>query len=105
MWNKKRVFNQDSQEGVHAFERSRYATFGKPHWGKCSTGKDGCFGYAKKCHKMRDCPNLKANEKEVGQAPNGGPDANYPRTNRFFVLEPKQGINSEEVPVSLNSFW
>ena len=35
---------------------------------------------------QRYYPNIKAKVKEVNQAPSGGPDPNFPRNNRYYVI-------------------
>ena len=68
MGNNYRDPNQNSCGGGHTFERRRYATCGKQHFGRCLFGTDGFIACVNKGHKMRDCPKIKAIGKEVNQA-------------------------------------
>ncbi|WMV24613.1 hypothetical protein MTR67_017998 [Solanum verrucosum] len=78
-------------------KRGRYDEEGQPRSKRVSTIKmppwstmistDGCFGCAKKGHKMRDCPTLSAQGRETKQASLDGPDPIAPKKNRFYVLQ------------------
>ncbi|XP_049356980.1 uncharacterized protein LOC125821605 [Solanum verrucosum] len=97
--NQSRVSNPKPQignGGGSTFERPRCATCGKHHLGKCLAGTDGCFGCWSKCHKMRDCPTLKAKGKETNQVAHDGPDPNAPKRNHFYMLQPNKDKGTNE---------
>ena len=46
---------------------------------------DNFFSYGKICHKTRDCPNMKSQDKGSGQAQESG-SSDAPKTTRFHAL-------------------
>ncbi|KAK4728985.1 hypothetical protein R3W88_021973 [Solanum pinnatisectum] len=112
--SKKRYYNQDSpmvnndrvsnpkpqgrNGGASSIERSICAKCGKQHLGKCLAGTDGCFGYGKKGHKMRDYPSLSEKGREAKQTSLDCLDPNAPRKNHFYVLQANKdkGANPDE---------
>uniref|UniRef100_M1DV12 Gag-pol polyprotein n=1 Tax=Solanum tuberosum TaxID=4113 RepID=M1DV12_SOLTU len=38
---------------------------GRKHYGECLTGEEGCYGCGYEDHKKRDCPILRAKEREA----------------------------------------
>ncbi|KAH0672692.1 hypothetical protein KY290_024922 [Solanum tuberosum] len=66
-FNKDRVYNPKPQGGNgngSSLPRSTCTKFGRKHEGKCLAATDGCFGYGKSGHKMRDCPMLMTKGRE-----------------------------------------
>ncbi|XP_015075527.1 uncharacterized protein LOC107019620 [Solanum pennellii] len=61
------------------------AKCGKGHLGECLVGTKNCFRCGKSGHKVRDCPNIKVQEKGSGQTKaSGSKDA--PKKNDFYAL-------------------
>ncbi|XP_069151902.1 uncharacterized protein [Solanum lycopersicum] len=58
---------------------------GKKHYGDSLKGVDNCFSCGKSGHKMRDCPNLKSQDKGSGQAQASG-SSDGPKKNHFYAL-------------------
>ena len=58
---------------------------GKKHYGNLLKGKDNCFGCGKSGHKVRDCPNVRSQDKGSGQAQASGSNEG-PKKNRFYNL-------------------
>ena len=46
---------------------------------------NNCFSCGKSCHKLRDYPNLKSQDKGSGQAQASG-SSDAPKKNRFYAL-------------------
>ncbi|XP_049367134.1 uncharacterized protein LOC125832019 [Solanum verrucosum] len=93
MVNKDRASNPYSQGGnggSSSFERSICAKCGNPHLGKCLAGMDGCFGYGKKGHNMRDCPTFMAKGREANQASLSVLDPNAPKHGHFYALRSRE---------------
>ena len=43
--------------------------------GECLVGTDNCFGCGKSGYKVRDCPNIRGQEKGSGQDKSRGPSS------------------------------
>ena len=54
-------------------------------YGECLKRMDNCLSCGKSGHKMRNCPNLKSQEKGSGQAQASG-SSDAPKKNRFYAL-------------------
>ena len=66
-------------------ENPTYAKCDQKPYGYCLKRTDNCFRYGKSAHKMRDCPNMKIQEKDSGQAQASG-SSDAPKKNRFNAL-------------------
>ena len=66
-------------------EKPTCGKFGKKHYGECPKGTDNCFSCDKSGHKMRDCPNLKSQDKGSVQALESG-SSDAPKKNCFYGL-------------------
>ena len=51
-------------------------------------GTDNCFGCGKSGHKVRDCPNVRGQDKGSGKAQASG-SSDAPKKNRFYALRSK----------------
>ena len=87
MGNKGKAPNQNSQGGVHTFERTRWPTCVKQHLSRCLARTDAFCSCGNKCHKMRDYPNIKERRKEVNQA---SVDPNAPKKNPSYGMESRK---------------
>ena len=58
---------------------------GKGHLGECLVGTGNCFSCGKSGHKMRDCRNLKSQDKGTVQAQASG-SKEAPKKNCFYDL-------------------
>ena len=59
--------------------------YGKKHYGDFLKGMNNCFSCGRSGHKMRDCPNLKSQDKGSGQA-QASCFSDVPKKNRFYAL-------------------
>ncbi|XP_049357009.1 uncharacterized protein LOC125821644 [Solanum verrucosum] len=88
--NKDRVCNPNplgENNGCSYVARPNCAKCGRKHDGKCLVSSDGCYGYGKSGHKMRDCPMLKVKGREEKQAPPSGSNSNALKKNHFYALQ------------------
>ncbi|XP_049391774.1 uncharacterized protein LOC125856304 [Solanum stenotomum] len=88
--NQGRVSNTKPQGGNgsgSSLPRSNCTKGGRKHDGKCLAGSDGCYGYGKSVHKMKDCPMLMAKEREGKQVPTSGAGSNAPKQNPFYAIQ------------------
>ncbi|XP_069150302.1 uncharacterized protein [Solanum lycopersicum] len=58
---------------------------GKNHYGECLKGIDNCFSCGKSGHKIKDCPNLKSQDKGSDKAQASG-SSDAPKKNHFYAL-------------------
>ena len=58
---------------------------GKKHYGECLKGTYNFFSFGKSGHKMRDCPNIKCQDKDSGKAQTSG-SSDVPMKNHFYSL-------------------
>ncbi|KAK4707056.1 hypothetical protein R3W88_033395 [Solanum pinnatisectum] len=92
----KRAPNKDSsgapkvnQEkgGGSQFSKPSCTTCGNRHYGKCLAGTNGCYGYGKNYHKVKDCPTLTARGREAKQASKDGTVPIPPNFCHFYALQ------------------
>ena len=58
----------------------------KKHYGDCLVGTDYCFGCGKSGNKVRNCLNVKRQDKGNRQSQSSGSNVDAPKTNRFYAL-------------------
>ena len=68
----------------------------KKHYGEFFKGTDNCFSCGKSGHKMRDCPNLKTQDRGSGQAQAIG-SSDAPKKNHFYAL--LSGVSKRPLPM------
>ncbi|XP_015068697.1 uncharacterized protein LOC107013254 [Solanum pennellii] len=96
-----RVSNPKSQKGRSGCSPSEKPTCtrcGKKHVGECLAGTGNCFGCDMICHKVRDCPNIRGQEKGSGQCQASGSNSDVPRKNHFYALR-SRGDQEESLDV------
>ncbi|XP_069150301.1 uncharacterized protein [Solanum lycopersicum] len=84
-----RVSNSKPQKGRGTSSPNKKPTCGKcgnKHYGDLLIVTDNCFGYGKCSHKVRDCPNLRGQDKGSGKSPASGSNADALKKNRFYAL-------------------
>ena len=84
-----RVSNLKSQKGKSTSLPTKNricGKCGKKHYGDCLVGTDNCFRCVMICHKVRDFPNLKGQDKCSGQAQASGSNVDAPKKNHFYAL-------------------
>nr|XP_010312946.1 uncharacterized protein LOC104644575 [Solanum lycopersicum] len=85
-----RVYNPKSQKGRGVDSPSEKPTCGKcgkKNRGECLVGSDNCFGCGISGHKVRDCPNVRGQEKGNSQAQSSCPTSEVPKRSRFYELK------------------
>ena len=70
----------------------------KKNYCDCVVGMDNCFGYGKSVHKVRDCPNLKGQDKGSGQSKASRSNMDPLKKNHFYALF--LGVNKRVLPMS-----
>ena len=78
-----------SQNGKSGNSRSDKPTCAKSynkHMGECLVGTGNWYGCGKGVHKVRDCPNVRSQDKWCGQAQASGPSSDSLKRNRFYAL-------------------
>ena len=83
-----RVSNPKFKKGKGTNSPNQKLTCGKcsrKHYGDFLKGMDNCFSCGKSGHKMRDCPNMKIQDKGSGQAQVSG-SSDDPKKNYFYAL-------------------
>ena len=75
----------------------------KKHVGECLVETGNCFGCGKNGHKIRDCPNIRVQEKGSSQAQASVTNSDVPRKNHFYALRSKgeQKFSPDMVPIML----
>lgn len=70
------------------------------HLGKFLAGLDGCFGFGKRCHKMRDCLTHSTKGSNAKQACNDGTvpiPPNYGRLYALQAIKDKEALSNEGI--------
>lgn len=62
---------------------------GNKYWGECLVGMQNCFGCGKICHKVRDYPNIRGQDKGSGQVEASGTSFEAKKMNHFYALRPR----------------
>ncbi|XP_015078326.1 uncharacterized protein LOC107022147 [Solanum pennellii] len=70
-------------------ERPTCGKCGKKHVGECLVGTNSSYGCGNGGHMVKDCPYLRRQGKENGQAQPSGPSSDAPKRNRFYALKPR----------------
>ena len=57
---------------------------GKKYYGERLVGTGNCFRCGKEGHKIRDCPNIKGQDKSGGKAQASGSNVDFPKKNLLY---------------------